>query len=454
MRYVTEEQRQVPVSNEADIVIVGGGCTGAFAAIRAARLGARVVLVEQANCFGGVATGGMVCVWHTLMDTTLRRQIIGGLTAEVIERLKRVPNGIHIVPPPAGDPVEFSARTFSTHHLNTEELKIELDRLVLESGVIPCLHTKFAAPFISDGRLAGVFVENNNGRSVILGRYFIDASADGFLGASLGMETYFHETLQPASTAARVFGWDDLTSPNDTLRAVQDELGWRIGWDDLFPGVGNLRNWFKSNIVTDTLDADSLTRAEMECRLQIRKMMDILRDKDPMGKKLALVALSSALGIREGRQLKCRYRLRGEDLYDGTKFGDAIAFSCYPVDIHHENKPSSYRCLNGMEEIVTVGGPHTFVRWKTADTYPTYWQIPYRCMLPENIPNLLICGRCMDADKEAFAAIRVMTSLNQTGEAAGVAAFEALTTGRSVQDIDIASMKRKMKAGGSIVMDE
>ena len=73
-------------------------------------------------------------------------------------------------------------------------------------------------------------------------------------------------------------------------------------------------------------------------------------------------------------------------------------------------------------------------------------------ILPEKIPNLMICGRCIDADKDAYGALRVMISLNQTGEAAGVACYEALSSGKAVQDIDFASFRQKMKDGGSIVL--
>ena len=69
MKAILEPSRSVPVLAEADVCVVGGSCTGVFAAVRAARLGARVVLVEQLNCFGGTATASMVNIWHSLHDT-------------------------------------------------------------------------------------------------------------------------------------------------------------------------------------------------------------------------------------------------------------------------------------------------------------------------------------------------------------------------------------------------
>lgn len=453
MRKIIEPSREIPVINEVDIVVVGGGCTGVFAAIRAARLGAKVALIEASNAFGGAATNAFVCVWHTLCDTTHNKQIISGLTEEVIERMKRVPHGIKIILPPEEEKHIFRKSTYANYHLNTEELKIELDRMLMEAGVIPYLHTMYTAPYVDSGNLCGVIVENRSGRGAILAKQFIDATADGFLGEDMGMEIYSHETLQPATTAARVFGWNQLTNPNEILSKNQQRIGCRPGWDDFFTDIPQVRNWFKSNITEDCSDADKLTKAEITGRAQIREMLDILREEDPGAKNLALIALSSSIGIRETRQLRCSYQTTMDDICNGRKFDDAIAYCAYPVDIHHQNKKTAYRFLDGTEEIVEAGKENRLVRWRdeTIES-PTYWQLPYRSMLPKDIPNLLICGRAIDTDKGALAAARVMISLNQTGEAAGVAAYEALTSRRSVQNIDFASMRLKMKQGGSIIL--
>jgi len=82
MDTVHEPARDIPVADEVDICVIGGSCTGVFAAVRAARLGARVAIVEEQGFFGGVATASLVNVWHSLFDTTGEQQIIGGLTEE------------------------------------------------------------------------------------------------------------------------------------------------------------------------------------------------------------------------------------------------------------------------------------------------------------------------------------------------------------------------------------
>ena len=214
--------------------------------------------------------------------------------------------------------------------------------------------------------------------------------------------------------------------------------------------------WAKSNVAANTADGNGLTYAEMEGRRQIREMMDILREKDPHGKELVLLALSSHIGIRETRQLRCQYQVTFDDIRYGREFDDAVVYCAYPPDIHHHDKPgATFWYLDGVQEYTVVGGEKHFERWRDDEgEYKTYWQIPYRSLVPGKFGNLLVCGRAVDADKGAFAAIRIMISMNQTGEAAGVAAYEALASSKPAWDIDIKAMRQKMKNGGSIVFND
>jgi glycine/D-amino acid oxidase-like deaminating enzyme len=116
MDYIKEPSKEIKVINDVDIVVLGGSCTGVLAAVRAARLGAKVAIVEQAGAFGGTATNSYVCIWHSLTDITYKKQIISGLTEEMIERLKTVPNGLRIRPPKE---MKWRAPHYSTYVLNT-----------------------------------------------------------------------------------------------------------------------------------------------------------------------------------------------------------------------------------------------------------------------------------------------------------------------------------------------
>lgn len=447
MIYITEPSKSVPVIMEADICVLGGSCTGVFAAVRASRLGAKVVLVEKQNSFGGVATSGFVTIWHSLHDTSYTEQIIGGLTHETIERLKRR-NG-----------VVFKPNNCSTAYtLNTEELKIELDELVKEANVEPMLHCWYAGPYTMDGNLKGVFVERKGGRGVILARVFIDATGDGDLCTHLGIENTVPAEKQPPSPGAKMVGMDKLEE--GVLRKLiyqhGEEFGLKKdwGWGSKVPGAPGVTFHVESHVFgVNCADADDLTYSEMEGRRQVRAIMDILRKYSPET-PVGLAALCSYIGIRETRHVHCSYKLTEEDVITGRRFSDAIANGTYPVDIHHDDKPGlTFKYLDGTQKYCRDGFPDEITRWRPElPEDPKFYQIPYRCLIPAGgRDNLLAAGRMIDADKGAYGAIRVMVNLNQTGEAAGAAAYLALENGQPVNKIDTRELRSTLEQGGSII---
>ena len=175
---IHQAAREIPVCHECDVCVIGGSCTGVFAAVRAARLGARVAIVERQNCFGGVATCGLVNVWHRLHDTQNELQIIGGMTEEIIDRLRR-----------RGAVEQDPGSVSSAFRLNTEELKLELDELICAAGVRPFLHALATTAHTEDGRLDAVITESKSGCRAIRARVFIDATGDGDIVARAGVET-------------------------------------------------------------------------------------------------------------------------------------------------------------------------------------------------------------------------------------------------------------------------
>ena len=456
---ISEPIRDVPVIHEADVCVLGGSCTGLLAAVRAARLGASVVLVEKQNSFGGVATNSMVNAWHSLMDINYERPIIAGLTAEVCTRLEK------------RDAIDRIEKNEAFGFIfNSEELKIELDELTREHRIKIYLHTMFCAPHLVDGRLAGVLVENKTGRGAILARAFIDATGDADLCARLpGIECYYANHLQPATACARIEGWRTLlgesfdTGINSQLRKFDlgvlirehgDEFGIPQGmiWGCYVPHSDIYMLAGTRIYGANPAKADDLTEAEIEGRRQIRAILDLLRKYRP-DVPLSLQALPSRLGLRESRHVRCRYQLTGEDVLWGRDFADRIANGTYRVDIHHHDKAGvTLRYLDGREERAVPGLPKVVTRWRpVSEKNPPYYQIPLGSMLPAGpYDNLIVAGRMIDADPLAHAAIRVMVNMNQTGEAAGVAAWLALQRGQAVAGINPVELRRLMMDGGSL----
>ena len=451
MDTISEPARDVPVAADVDLCVVGGSCTGVFAAVTAARLGLKVAIVELGGFFGGVATAGLVNIWHSTLDSELNKPIIAGLTTEVVERLKlrnavddsRVSDGVHYV-------------------LNTAELKIELDQLVGEADVRPFLHARFVAALAEDGRVTAAIIEDKSGRRAIRARVFIDATGDGDLVARAGLPFTRWDDLQPPTTCFVTEGLAALREADpgfDLASAAFDATDGQdvprgFLWSAGRPGATDLTMVAGTRVPgADCSDADQLTRAEIEGRRQVRVICDRLRHRQG-GRAVSLQALPAYIGIRETRHATCLHRVTEREVLAGERFDDAIATGSYRVDVHHSDRPGlTFRYLDGRELYVVPGKPTVEGYWREpTDANPTFYQIPYRSLVPRGATNLLAAGRLVDADRGAYGALRVMVNCNQTGEAAGAAAYLSLDMDRPVADIDTAALRRIMRQQGSIVI--
>lgn len=452
---IAESPRRTPVIAQADVCVLGGSCTGVFDAVRAARLGMRVVLVERAGALGGVATLSLVNVWHSPLDTAYERRIIGGMTEELMDRLRR-----------RGAVTDRARSPHWSWAFNPAELMIELDEVVREAGVRSMLHSVFVAPHLEDGRLAGAIIESKSGRGAVRARFFIDATGDGDLAHRLGLDTHASGTLQPSTTCALIWGWDRLkgVDPARTLieHGPEHDLPEGFAWGAPVPGTEAYMLAGTRVYRADCSTADGLTHAEIEGRRQLRAILDILNRQAPDA-RLGLLTLPARIGIRETRHVRCRHHLTGQEVLQGARFPDAIANGSYRVDIHHHDRPGiTFRYLDGTQTYVRPGHPVVESRWRdplpagTPD--PTFYQIPYRSLLPAPrsdgacFDNLLLAGRMIDTDPEAHAAVRVMVNMNQTGEAAGVAAALCLQHQTPAPRLDARLLRDTLAKGGSVVV--
>lgn len=452
MDTITEPSRKVQVTADCDLCVVGGSCTGVFAAVRAARLGLDVCLVEANGFFGGMATAARVSIWHSFCNTTGDTQIIGGLTTEIVERMKHQ-KAVHI-----DDPTNPSRYCV----LNTDELMIELDRLIAESKVRPFLHARFVSAIGEDGACEAIIIEDKSGRRAIRAHQFIDATGDGDLIDRLGFPTRKSTHLQPPTMCASITGLDKLkhTDPSFSLGkalydpAHPDHLPDGFVWTAKIVGVPDVTLVAGTRVNNaDCSDADQLTQAEIEGRRQVGSILRILRDQ-PGGDHIALAALPAMIGIRETRHAECLYTVTEQDLLHGVAFDDAIGYGCYRVDIHHSDREGiTFRYLDGREVDVFAGKPNQQRRWRPdGEDCATYYQIPYRALVPTGARNVLATGRLIGSDQAAYGALRVMVNCNQTGEAAGVASALALQANCDVAQVQPQPLRARLADGGSIML--
>jgi hypothetical protein len=416
---IEEPSRCVPVVQECDVCVLGGSCTGVFAAVRAAQCGAKVAIVEKQNAFGGVATSGLVNKWHKLYNKSRNERIIAGLTWDIIQRLDTI------------GAVTSHAEGKGDFDLNTDELKIELDRLVVENGITPYLHTQYTVPYMEDGRVEAVFIENKSGRQAIRAKVFIDATGDGDLAMAAGLPFEIRDGLQPPTTCAEISGL-----PGDIRHLIdkhREEFGLAPdqGWGAGVPGSkGALMCAFTHAFGTDASNATQLTAAEIEGRRQIRAYMNIARKYGGENNSPCLLDLAATIGIRETRSFTMNTTLTEQDVLSCRRFPDAIANGSYHIDVHDpESGNFKFKEFNGE-----------------------FYQIPLSTMVSDKAPNTVLAGRMISTDRSAFGGIRVMVNLNQTGEAAGVTAALAVAMQKPVARVNAESVRKELSNLGAVII--
>lgn len=427
---IKEKEKNTPVAHTCDICIIGGSCTGVFAAVQAARLGAKVAIVENNAYFGGAATAGLVNIWHSIYSTDDSTQIVSGLTYEMICRLQRK-NGI----------INSEKSNSRNYYFNSSDMIIELDNLVTEQpGIKPFLHARFVDIYQEGPRVTHAIIEDKTGRRAIRADYFIDATGDGDLIAKAGLPfTMNRNPLHPASCAV-IYGLETLRrlNPDFNIHNVlsnsryPDSLKHSFFCDSPVPGIPGARTITGSCINNmDCTDADQLTMAEIESRRQIRTICDILQESFPGGEKISLARLPASINIRESRHASCLHTITEHELIEGVHYTDAIANSSYYA-------PSS---MYGGETAAA-----TEIRLKSG-----YYQIPYRSLVPQDSENIIVAGRLLDASLSVYTSLCVMINCNQMGEAAGAACVLALDSSSDISTIDTNRLRATLKKEGAII---
>ncbi len=393
-----------------DVMVVGGGMTGVAAALSAARLGAKVLIVEQTNCLGGVATSG----WHNHLsqynawdDDT---RVVGGLAYELGERLVREGYGTT-----DGSCVDF----------DVEGLKLLLDRMMAEAGVEVLYYTFFCDALVEEGRIVGGVIQNKSGRQAFMAYQVIDTTGDADVAAHAGapfkMGREADGLCQPTTLMFMLEGVDwprvDVWRTNYQMTEV-----WEQAQADgiMEPFQNQIMGWWHTDVRptqvgvnmthmthVDATDAGDLTRATIEGRRQAHHLTEVFRQVVPGMEDCYLIATAPMLGLRESRRIEGEVTLTAHDMLAGREWEDAIGYGNFYIDIHNPEGP-------GMSE-------------QTYRPEPGFrYQIPYRIMVPKAVDNLLVAGRCVSVTHEALGSIRVMLTCMVMGEAAGAAAMLSL----------------------------
>lgn len=384
-----------------DVLVLGAGPAGFAAAYTAAKKGANVVLVEQGSDIGGMSTIGMMSHWTGNCGSELYREIL---------RKSAQMNDY---------PVE------NITLIDPENLKTLYLEMLCEVGCKIMLYT-FALDAISDGdNVLGATVANKSGQIDIYAKVTIDATGDGDIAARAGAAfTTGREgdsKMQPATLMFKVGGVDQgkaafigsfettYETPKGELQQLAKEhlpypAGHVLTIDSTLPGVATCN--MTNAIDIDGTKGEDLTKATVICRRQMKEIVKFLREYVPGFEKCFIIQAASLIGIRETRHFKGKYVMTEADILQAKVFDDYVVKDAYfNFDVHNITGA-------GLDK---TGVQHAFSQKKG-------YSIPYRCLLPENKENLLLCGRNISGTHMAHSNFRAMPICVGTGEAAGMAA--------------------------------
>ena len=428
-------QRQIPVRHEVDVFVAGGGPAGVAAALAAANQGAKVFLAERNTCLGGMGTAGLLPLFMPFGDGV--NMLAAGVGEKILTRLRQ-----------AGGTGPDSGVT-----IRAEVLKRVYDDLLLEAGVKFTFRTSLIAVETDGERVSHVVLAAKSGLFAVKAAMFIDGTGDGDLAAWAGapFEKGDKDGNLMAGTLCSL--WADIDwkeayrggRPRDESRledAFKDKVFtiddrhlpgmFRVG---RHVGSGNIGHTFG----LDSTDERSITEALIWARKSLLEYERYYKEYLKGFKEMELVATASQLGCRESRRITGDYVLCLEDFKKRAAFDDEIGRYAYSVDIHaaKSDKASYDEYARDFKNL----------RYSKGESYG----VPYRVLLPKNLANVLVAGRCVSSDRYIQSSIRVMPGCFITGQAAGVAAALAIEKRTDTRGFPVTALQARLKAAGAFL---
>ena len=416
--------KSIDVYDTSDIIVVGGGPSGVSAAVAASRLGKKVILIEQSGTLGGSSILSMVAEIMNFDDGV--NFICNGIGKEIFNRLN----------------LEIKNKR-DWHNVRFEELKRLYDDLILESGVNVMFYTRLVDVICDNGNVNQIVVSGPDGLFALQGKIFIDCTGNGSLACFAGAEYSYGDENGNTMSATICTLWGGVDFDKKGISdAANYEKAYSDGvfsqYDSVLPGIkmnypqinvggGNVGHCFG----VDDRDVKSLSTAMINGRKILAEYENYYRNYVDGCENAILIKSADYIGIRESRRILCEYMLSIDNFFSNESFFDEIGRYSYPIDIHPMS--ADKKSMSDFREAVSM-------RHKDGDTY----SIPYRCLVPKNINNVLVAGRCIGADRGMQASTRVIPCCYITGQASGVAASVCVDDNTFARNADIDKIKKQI----------
>lgn len=386
-----------------DLAVIGGGTSGVFAAISAARAGLRVALVESSGMLGGTMTqvtlGGICGAWTHPAQT----QVVHGLFDELVDRLRHA----------GGCSDLYRYNRIAALPYDPIRMRACLDDM-LPDGVDVLHHSRFVTASVQDRQVRNCLVTNAYGLFSLEAKVFIDASGNAELAKSAGVACRRGDqgTVQAASSMFRVIGVSENADSTALRHSIKQSIeasqalprsnvAVYVHPDQRITHLNATRIQFDAGLTEGLDGVRDLARVEREGRRQAYAYLDHLRAHIPEFKDASIVDMGAAIGVRDSLNIVNACPLTVQDILAGAKPANSVAYSAWPVEYHGSEQVTSWQYLPDDD----------------------YYGISFDGLLPDELDNLLVVGRSISTDTMAQASARVTAPCMQMGESAGLAAY-------------------------------
>lgn len=435
----------IPLCDDYEVIVVGGGPSGCAAAIASARRGAKTLLLEATGCLGGMGTSGLVPAWCPFSD--YEKIVYRGIAEEIFTAAKE--GMTHVKP----DDLNWVP-------IDPERLKIVYDRKVTEAGADVLFNTFFCSVEAENGAVKTLICANKAGLVAYKAKVYIDCTGDADLAAWAGAEILPLEEGESYQLATHCFQlsnvdmqayksgpWLHPNNPESPIHSIVASGNYDI------PDTHFCNNQVYPNTIgfnaghidgVDSTDPHTVSRAMMRGRALAHEIKRALADYQPKTFADAKVSLTApSLGIRESRRILGDYYLTAEDYLARRSFEDEICRNSYYLDVHRKK---------GEKKLLPDGTPdpkYQSHRYAKGESHG----VPYRCLTPKGLSNVLVAGRSISADRPVHGSTRVMPVCLCMGEAAGKAAVLAkdMTT-VDVHKVDVKELRRQILEDGGYIL--
>lgn len=427
---VFDSNCDLPVYDEVDVLVAGGGPAGIAAAETAARHNNKTLLVERLGFLGGASVAGYsgtFCGMFYGCDNPLEeepRQAVFGWTNKFYEALKEK-NGV-TEPQPYG-------KTFLVPH-NPQIFKEVAEDMILSAGGKILYHSTIVGVIKDFDEFKGVVIDTKSGLAQIRSKVMIDATGDADIIYRAGYEYTMGDNgvIQNPTMIFRLGGVDvkkffdywgeDRISPDKVTEAMKQaidkgaELPRLKVWvyhttrpNELFMNVTLLTG--RDGHLLNVCDPDDHTEAEQVARKQVNEYAKFFKEYIPGCEASFVNDLSCEVGVRQTRSIVGIDKLLNEDVKNARKRSDGIVACPWPIELHNGEKPYLFWLIND------------------------YYEVPYGALVPAVGENLIVAGRNLSAEHHALASCRVISQCFGYGHAAALAADKSVKENIKFRDI-------------------